>query len=68
MVDGADLNDTARLVLMGTPSLGFRAFHLALKQEAQVGLAESREIYERYMGWDGRVLPSHDLATGRPLR
>jgi hypothetical protein len=70
-----DLDDTARLLLMGgalEAGVGgslFGSFAKAMRAEHPgVDLVDLKIVYEKYCGWDGRAVPTHDVATGRPLR
>jgi hypothetical protein len=65
-----DIEDTARLVLMeDPPPSGPVEFARRLRENASdsVDLHAISALWGRYRGYDGRTLPTHDIATGSRL-
>jgi hypothetical protein len=67
-----DLEETARLILMEDDApTGLVAFRRRLQENTsdpdQVGIYETKTLWTRYRGFDGRVAPTHDVETGRRL-
>lgn len=65
-----ELDDTARLILMEMVDVGDRSlirFHHRLGVEGvdPLTVTLSGALWAKYMGYDGRSLPTHDLWTGR---
>ena len=75
-----DVDETARLVLMelestATPSRmslrparpDFMSFATMLRKVHPIlTIVEVGNLWGKYMGWDGRSLPTHDYLTGQP--
>lgn len=59
-----DLDDTARLILMEKPDCSMREFADMLRREAFASLTEIGQLWRRYRGFDGRIMPTHDVQTG----
>lgn len=66
MSDMDDLDLTARLVLMDRPGISFGDFVEAVRAHRHAFLMDLQKAYARYCGWDGRVMPTHDIETGLP--
>lgn len=60
--------ETARLILIEQEELGNRSAgeYIRSMREYHPGLStvELQHVWEKYMGMDGRKLPTHDLYTG----
>lgn len=65
-----DVQETARLLFMDNPEMGFAEFTTAMRKfyDDRFSIGESKAVYTMYRGWDGRVGPSHDFMTGKRLR
>ena len=66
----AELDETARIILLDEPS-GPKEFFDALRAEVpDVSIPDGMGLWSKYRGMDGRVWPTHDIATGRriPMR
>lgn len=69
-----DFDDTVRLVLLELkatkPRISFIDFSRAIRDEhnGQVSVMELQASYQKYMGWDARVAPTHDMETGQAIR
>jgi hypothetical protein len=67
-VNLADIDDTARLILMDRPDASLITFHnLLLAEGCPVqGAAISADLWAKYRGFDGQP-PTHDAETGSTL-
>lgn len=68
----SDMEETARLIFMDeNPPTGLVEFRQRLRENTkdpeQVGISETSELWARYMGFDGRSVPTHSLQTGERL-
>lgn len=73
MGNEVDHDETARLVLMQlveNENVSFMSFTKKMREHytRAFPLATCKELYEKYIGFDGRVPPTHNLQTGEPLR
>lgn len=65
-----DEDDVVRLVLMDMQVRSFVWFSGMVRELCgrHVTIIELQEAWEKYMGMDGRTLPTHSIETGGPLR
>ena len=64
----SDFEDTARLVLMDLPRRSFGMYARELRAyDPNVSLVTLQAVWDRYMGRDGWVSPTHDLTTGEKI-
>lgn len=63
-----DADETARLILMDLPERSFGRFARELRAYyPQASLTDLQAVWDKYMGRDNRVRPTHHLETGNPL-
>jgi hypothetical protein len=63
-----DHEDTARLILMDMPNPSFMDFVKQMREHyPNFDLHLSKDLYTKYMGFDGRQHPTHNLETGERL-
>jgi hypothetical protein len=62
------LDDTARIILMESPSISFLKFSkLCREAEGKTPIEDLSLVWRKYRGLDGRIAPTHDIETGKPL-
>lgn len=65
------LNDHACLVIQDSPHtthMGLKTFADRMREEyPDLSTQLLAQLFGRYMGFDGRILPTHDYQTGLPL-
>jgi hypothetical protein len=65
-----DLDDSTRIILLDAHTSATRSYFREYTERMryyhpEVDSVILKRLYEKYMGWDGRTLPTHDLETGR---
>lgn len=58
------VHETARIILLDRPSLMEFSNRLREATDAFVTTAMIGKLWEMYVGFDGRQLPTHDIETG----
>lgn len=62
------LDDTARLILLDLPVRSVAMFVRELRDyHPEVSLVDAGHLWDKYMGRDGRIFPTHDLVSGERL-
>jgi len=61
-----DLDDTTRIILLDVSSSRTQSYfthYVGRMREVYPGVDSVilKRLYEKYMGWDGRTFPTHDL-------
>lgn len=65
----ATIDESARLILMDDPTIDLRSLYRQLAEiHGEMNSSMIGTIWTMYRGYDGRQAPTHDVATGKPLR
>lgn len=62
------MDDTARLIILENPAIGLKQFRSEFVHiHPNATLEQVTFYYKRYLGFDNRIQPTHDYATGNRI-